>query len=200
VGIESADLGRVFEPFYTKKELGRSGSGLGLAVVYGVVHDHKGRIDVQTELGRGTEFTLYFPITMETLLESDKDTKDYHGNETVLVVDDLGTQRQLAVRLLSSLGYQVKAVENGRAAVSYLGENAVDILVLDMIMEDGFDGLDTYNVIAQIRPGQKAVIASGFSETERVKEAQRLGAGQFVKKPYTLHGLGKAVREELDKS
>jgi PAS domain S-box-containing protein len=200
VGIETVDLGRVFEPFYTKKQLGRSGSGLGLAVVYGVVHDHGGRIDVHTEIGQGTEFALYFPITWEAALsETDQSAKDYLGDETVLVVDDLETQRQLAVRLLSSLGYQVTAVASGREAVDYLRENTADILVLDMIMEDDFDGLDTYRAIAQTHPGQKAIIASGFSETERVKETQKLGAGPFLRKPYTLHGLGKAVRRELDK-
>ena len=143
-------------------------------------------------------FLIYLPITDQALDEAVQEQLDYRGDETVLVVDDLETQRKLAVRLLSSLGYHVSAVESGRAAVRYLRENEADILVLDMIMEDDFDGLDTYQAIAQIRPGQKAVIASGFSETERVKAAQCLGAGMFLKKPYTLQRLGQAVRHELD--
>jgi PAS domain S-box-containing protein len=199
-GISDQDRPWIFEPFYTKKEMGRSGSGLGLSVVQGVVQDHRGKIDLQTGVGEGTTFLIYLPITDQALDETIQEQLDYRGDEAVLVVDDLEAQRKLAARVLSSLGYHVSVVESGREAVHYLQENEADILVLDMIMEDDFDGLDAYQAIAQIHPGQKAVIASGFSETERVKEAQRLGAGQFVKKPYTLNGLGKAVREELDRS
>jgi len=198
-GIRPEDRPRIFEPFYTKKEMGRSGSGLGLSVVQGVVQDHKGRIDLQTRVGVGTTFAIYLPVTNQMPIVLDQEQLDYRGDETVLVIDDLEAQRKLAVRLLSSLGYRVTAVASGREAVDYSREHRVDILVLDMIMEDDFDGLDTYHAISQIRPGQKAVIASGFSETERVRAAQSMGAGPFVKKPYTLHGLGKAIREELDR-
>jgi two-component system cell cycle sensor histidine kinase/response regulator CckA len=198
VGIEPEDVGRIFEPFYTKKEMGRSGSGLGLAVVYGVAHDHKARIDLRTEVGVGSVFTVYFPVVRDALtIEEDQD-RDYGGDESVLVIDDLQEQRDVATRLLSSLGYRVTAVDGGRPALDYLEQHHVDLLVMDMIMDDGPDGLDTYREIVRLRPGQKAVIASGFSETERVKETQALGAGQFVRKPYTLSSLGKAVRSELD--
>jgi CheY-like chemotaxis protein len=200
VGIEKKDLGRIFEPFYTKKEMGHSGTGLGLAVVYGVIRDHKARIAIQTEVAKGTEFALYFPVTRETALHVDEQDTDYRGNETILVVDDLAAQRDVASRLLSSLGYQVATVSGGRKAVEYVKEHQVSLLVLDMIMEDSFDGLDTYREIVKVRPGQKAIIASGFSETNRVTEALRLGVGEFVKKPYTLERLGKAVRQALDNS
>jgi PAS domain S-box-containing protein len=200
VGIEEGDLPRLFEPFYTKKEIGRSGSGLGLAVVYGVAHDHKARIDLASAVGRGTELALYFPVSREAVLESQEGDEDYRGRESVLVVDDLEEQRKLATRLLSSLGYQVRAAESGRAAIACLRDHSVDILVLDMIMEEGFDGLDTYREIIGTHPGQKAVIASGFSKTKRVEESQRLGVGPFVRKPYTLQRLGRAVRRELDRA
>jgi PAS domain S-box-containing protein len=199
VGIEAGDLPRIFEPFYTKKEMGRSGSGLGLAVVYGVAHDHKARIDLRTAVGKGTEFSLYFPVAREVISEGDEEEQDYRGSESVLVVDDLDEQRKLAVRLLSSLGYRVHAVESGRSAIVYLRRHSADILVLDMIMGAGFDGLDTFREIVRTLPGQKAIIASGSSKTKRVEEAQRLGAGTFVRKPYTLQHLGRAVREELDR-
>ena len=178
--------------------MGRSGSGLGLAVVYGVIHDHKGYVDVKTEVGQGSDFILYFPTTTASHMQADEQGQNWRGTETVLVVDDLAVQRELASKLLHSLGYQVATVEDGHAAVEYLQKQPADILVLDMIMADEFDGLDTYREIAKISPGQKAVIASGFSETERVKEAQELGAGVFVKKPYTLKSLGQAIRSELD--
>ena len=102
-------------------------------------------------------------------------------------------------RLLKRLGYTVETAKNGRAAVEFLQHAKVDLVILDMIMEDDFDGLDTYREIVQSHPGIRAVIASGFSKTERVQEAQRLGAGPFVRKPYTLQGLGRAVRQELDR-
>jgi PAS domain S-box-containing protein len=198
VGIEEEDLSRLFEPFFTKKKMGRSGSGLGLAVVYGVVRDHKGKIDVHTELGRGTDFLVYFPVTRGELETAEAETMDCRGDETVLVVDDLAEQRELAARLLSSLGYRVETATSGQAAIEYLSHNVVDILVLDMILEDDTDGLDIYREALKIRPGQKAVIASGFSETDRVRQAQRLGAGAFVRKPYTLENIGQALRQELD--
>jgi PAS domain S-box-containing protein len=199
IGIEPGDVGHIFEPFYTKKEMGRSGSGLGLAVVYGVTHDHKGRIDLQTEVGVGSTFSIYFPVTRDTFLTGDEQDGDYAGSESVLVIDDLQEQRDVATRLLSSLGYRVTAVHSGHDALDYLTDQRADILVLDMIMGDGLDGLDTYREIVRLHPGQKAVIASGFSQTERVREAESLGVGQFVRKPYTLSSLGKAVRQELDR-
>jgi PAS domain S-box-containing protein len=198
VGIGVDDVSHIFEPFYTKKEMGRSGSGLGLAVVYGVAHDHRARIDLRTAPGQGSEFTLYFPVAQESFFLQDERDEDYRGDETVLVVDDLQEQRDVATRLLSSLGYQVVAVPSGRAAVDHLRTHRADILVLDMLMQEELDGLDTYRQIVKLYPGQRAVIASGFSETARVKEAQELGAGPFVRKPYTLSSLGKAVRSELD--
>ncbi|MDP1992103.1 MAG: response regulator [Syntrophales bacterium] len=101
--------------------------------------------------------------------------------------------------LRSPMGYRVHAVSGGEEALEYLRGNKADILVLDMIMDPGIDGLETYRKICEIHPKQKAIIASGFAETERVKEAQRLGAGTYVKKPYIMEKIGLAVRDELNK-
>jgi two-component system cell cycle sensor histidine kinase/response regulator CckA len=119
--------------------------------------------------------------------------------ESILVVDDVKDQRELALTLLTKLGYAADTVSSGVGAVEYLKERRVDLIVLDMIMDPGIDGLDTYKKIIEVHTGQKAIIASGFSETDRVKEAQRLGAGQYIKKPYTLEKIGLAVKEELGK-
>ena len=201
IGISHQDLDRIFEPFYTKKVMGRSGTGLGMAVVWGTVKDHKGYIDVQSNEGRGTTFTLYFPVTSEKLLK-DKyliSIDDIRGNEeSILVVDDVEEQREIASRILNKLGYSVTAVSSGEEAVRFLQENSVDLVLLDMIMEPGIDGLETYRRILELHPKQKAIIVSGFSETERVKEAQRLGAGAYVKKPFLLEKIGRAVKNELD--
>lgn len=201
-GISASDLGKIFEPFYTKKVMGRSGTGLGLAVVWGTVKDHNGYIDVQSAEGRGSTFTLYFPVTRKTT-EKIKETVasvSYMGKgESILVVDDVQEQRDLAVSMLEKLGYRVEAVAGGEEAVGYFKTRRADLIVLDMIMDPGIDGLETYRRILKINPGQKAVIVSGFSETDRVRDAQEMGAGAFVRKPYILEKIGLAIRRELDK-
>ena len=200
IGIRAEDKERIFEPFYTKKIMGRSGTGLGMAVVWGTVKDHKGYIDIHSTEGKGTTFTLYFPITREPLPDSqyDSPTAAFGGKgEKILVVDDIEEQRQIASLILKRLGYTVDSVCSGEKAVEYLKTNSVDLLVLDMIMEPGIDGLETYKNILDFKPNQKVIIASGFSETDRVKEALRLGAGAYVKKPYTIEKIAEAAGAEL---
>lgn len=202
-GIPAADLKRIFEPFYTKKVMGRrSGTGLGLAVVWGTVKDHNGYINVQSEEGKGSTFTLYFPVTREEISEDQifVPVSEYMGNgESILVVDDIKSQCELATQMLGKLNYNVATVSSGEEAVEYVKKNRVDLIVLDMIMDPGIDGLDTYKRILEIQPKQKAIIVSGFSESERVHDAQVLGAGPYVIKPYVIEKLGLAVRKELDR-
>ena len=121
-----------------------------------------------------------------------------HG-EQILIVDDVEEQRLICSLILTKLGYTVHTVATGEDAVSFLQSQPVDLVILDMIMDPGINGLDTYKQILNIRPGQKAVIASGFAETGRVEAMHRLGAGQYVKKPYTLTKIGSAVKNELNK-
>ncbi len=202
VGISKSDKERIFEPFYTKKQMGRSGTGLGMAVVWGTVKDLKGYIDIDSIEGKGTTFSIYFPVTRKELKREKRPVSiDAHRGqgESILVVDDVVEQREIASSLLSELGYSVATASNGEEAIKFLENNAIDLLVLDMIMEPGLDGLDTYRRVLEFHPTQRAIIASGFSETERVKEAQKLGAGQYIKKPYTLEKIAIAVRAELDK-
>jgi CheY-like chemotaxis protein len=202
MGIAKADLERIFEPFFTKKVMGRSGTGLGMAVVWGTVKDHKGYIDIASEEGRGSSVSIYFPVTQKKpALPSRSDAiSDYRGNDQfVLVVDDVREQRMIASLMLEKLGYRVHAVASGEEAVAYLKKNQADLLLLDMIMDPGMDGLETYKEIIKIHKNQKAIIASGYSETERVKKAQKLGAGPYLSKPYSLARLGQVVRSVLDK-
>ncbi|OPX36627.1 MAG: hypothetical protein B1H12_06735 [Desulfobacteraceae bacterium 4484_190.2] len=203
VGIAPDDMERIFEPFYTKKVMGRSGTGLGMAVVWGTIKDHKGYIDVESTEGKGTKFTLSFPVTRkEAALDKPMmSIKKYMGKgESILIVDDMEEQREIASGILTKLGYSVTSVSSGEKAVSYLKEHTADLIVLDMIMAPGIDGLETYKRILELLPEQKAIIASGFSETDRVQEAHRLGAGAYVKKPYILERIGMAVRAELDET
>ena len=202
IGIATAEIDRIFEPFYTKKAMGRSGTGLGMAVVWGTVKDHQGYIDVQSTEGKGTVFHIYLPACRQSSnhQEPSPSIEDYKGRgESVLVVDDIKEQRAIARGILTKLGYRVDSVSSGEQAIGYLQENAVDIIVLDMIMDPGIDGLETYKRIVELHPGQKAIIASGYSESERVKEAQKLGAGDYVKKPYLMEKLALAIRIELDR-
>ncbi len=201
IGISSKDRERIFEPFYTKKKMGRSGTGLGMAVVWGTVKDHRGYIDIQSRKDAGSTFILYFPCTRKPLTTASTQipVDRYRGNgETILVIDDVAEQRQIAHALLTELGYTVETSSSGEAAITFLSKKTVDLIILDMIMEPGMDGLDTYKAIVDMHPGQKAIIASGFSETERVRETQRLGAGEYIKKPYTIENIGLAIRNLLD--
>ena len=201
-GIAHDDLKRIFEPFYTKKVMGRSGTGLGMAVVWGTMQDHHGYINIDTVEGKGTIFKLYFPATREKTVKekSSISIEKYMGNgESILIVDDIRQQREIASDLLKELGYSVTTVPSGEKAIKYMQNNTADILMLDMIMEPGLDGLDTYKKIIKLHPNQKAIIASGFAESDRVKEAQVLGVGEYVKKPYTLEKIGMAIKIELKK-
>lgn len=199
-GISPEDRERIFEPFYTKKVMGRSGTGLGMAVVWGTVKDHQGYILVRSEVGKGSTMVLYFPASRRELptREPSPGVEHYTGSgETILVVDDLPEQTTLISRLLERLGYRVHAAQSGEAAVEYLKAGAADLVILDMIMDPGMDGLDTYRQIHALRPDLRVIITSGFSETQRVREALLLGAGPYVKKPYRLEALVRVVHEAL---
>ena len=140
-GISPNDIEKIFEPFYTKKKLGRSGTGLGMAVVWGTVKDHKGYIDVQSSEGKGTTFTLYFPATRKKLSEDETplSVESYRGNgESILIIDDVEEQRKIATGMLEELCYSVVSVSSGEKAVEYLKTNKVDLLLLDMIMDPGY--------------------------------------------------------------
>ena len=115
---------------------------------------------------------------------------------SVLVVDDEKNQRDIACEMLKTLGYMTTEAPSGEAAVEQIRKNSFDLIVLDMIMPTGMNGLETYKQILTYFPGQKAIIASGFSINEDVKAAQKLGAGQFLKKPYTIEELGLAIKSE----
>ena len=201
VGIAPEDKEKIFEPFYTKKVMGRSGTGLGMAVVWGTVKDHNGYINLESSKGKGARLTIYLPATdREVFVSGNLNLQNLRGRgETVLVVDDIAEQRELARRMLTYLGYKASAATSGEHAATLLREHPCDLVLLDMIMEPGMDGLDTYRKILEFHPNQKALIASGYSETDRVREAQRLGAGTYLRKPYTVEMLAAAVREELDR-
>ena len=198
-GIAAADIEHIFEPFYSRKTKGTSGTGLGLAVVWNTVQEHLGYIDVE-QPGTGSCFNLYLPITRDEYSPAEIETSSdaLHGTgEHILIVDDEDQIRDLATQMLSSLGYRVAQVSSGEAAIDYLRKQKVDLLLLDMIMDPGINGCQTYQQAVALHPGQRALICSGFSESAEVLKAQAAGAGAYLKKPYTLAALGQAVKDEL---
>lgn len=200
-GIGEENIERIFEPFYSKKILKRSGTGLGLAVVWNTVQDHDGYINV-TSSPSGSRFDIYLPATRERIEAEgvDLSTDSYRGQgQHILVIDDEETQRQIACKMLERLGYRADDASSGAEALELLEHHPADLLVLDMIMPNGWSGRQTYEKILERWPRQRAVIASGYAETEEVRDAQRLGAGAFLKKPYTLQELGLALRNELNR-
>ena len=198
-GISVEDLQRIFEPFYTKKAMGRSGTGLGLAVVWNTVQDHKGYIDLSTNADQ-TTFELYFPITRDEIPTPRQAVpiEEFKGNgERILVIDDVASQREISCKMLETLGYEARAAASGEEAVAYLRGHTADLLLLDMIMAPGINGRETYTRILELHPQQKAIIVSGYAKTVEVQKTQALGAGKYVKKPLTLKRLGLAIQEEL---
>ena len=197
-GIAPEDISRIFEPFYTRKVMGRSGTGLGLAVVWNTIQDHQGGVTVASN-DQGTVFTLLFPASEEAMEKVvEKEIPATKGNgETILVVDDDLLQREIAEQLLRSFGYRTVSAPSGEEAVEYLKTHRVDLVLLDMLMGQGINGRQTYQRILLIHPQQKALIVSGFSENGEVREALRLGVSNYLQKPFTSQTLASAVRTAL---
>lgn len=198
-GIPDNIIQKILDPFFSTKTADhKRGSGLGLSVVDAVMKDHNGYLDLSSRIGHGTSFFLYFPSTRENTGE-DESERPTGGTETILVVDDDNVQRKVTSQLLTKLGYEVSSVQSGEKAIEFLRENPLDILILDMVMPGGIDGAEAYRRILAINPHQNAIILSGFSESDRVLETQKLGAGAFVRKPVTKGVIATAVRAELDR-
>jgi PAS domain S-box-containing protein len=207
VGIGKSQMERLFEPFNSSKMMGSiSGTGLGLAIVHGVLKDHRGYIDVISRENEGTTFVLYFPVSVAPEVEKPEEVVDLAGRGRILLVEDRKDLLAIMMRVLIGFGYEVVGVTTPRDAIAAFSEShdgvekgtgrPFDLLILDMIM-DGGDGLDVYREVVARHPGQKCLIVSGYSETGRIKEAMALGAAAFLRKPFTVGGLGRAVRDIL---
>lgn len=206
-GMTKEQLGRIFEPFYTRKQRSdRSGSGLGLSVVNGIIKDHAGFIDVDSEVGKGSVFTVYLPLIEPSNAEREEALTEAFvgGSERILLVDDEPAQRLVGRKALKRYGYDVAEAEDGHQALVYFikakesgAESPYEIVVLDMIMEEDFDGLDTYEAILKLYPNQKVLVVSGHAENRRAGAARDLGAA-WLSKPYKTGDLIRAVRKVLD--
>ncbi len=197
-GISPEDLKHIFEPFFTKKKIGRSGTGLGLTVVYNTIQDHKGVISVESDQ-TGSFFEILIPLCSELPVTEKKNIalEKLQGHGTILVVDDEEQQRGIVKSMLETLGYDVKTVASGEDAVSYLTLTQVDLVLLDMLMYPGISGLKSYEEIIKLHPGQKAIITSGYSESNEVLLAKELGVGAFIGKPFSLEQIGQTIKKVL---
>jgi two-component system, cell cycle sensor histidine kinase and response regulator CckA len=199
IGMDKATLERVFEPFFTTKELGR-GTGLGLATVYGVVKQHEGFIYAYSEPGNGTAFRLYFPSASGTPEASgiQREEAFQKGSGTVLLADDHEGLRESAREMMEALGYRVVSANNGLEAVQLFKANPdlFDLILLDVVMPS-LSGPDAYSQMCAIRPGTKAIFASGYSaENASLKSVIEMGA-PLLQKPYSMRGLSQAIRNVL---
>lgn len=200
IGIAPENLNKIFEPFYTNKVMGQSGSGLGMPVVMNTVNEHNGYIQVESTEGQGTTFRIHFPATTSPLPAEELDSPDNlpaGKGERILVVDDLKVQRDIASSLLTHLGYQVETARGGEEALGILENSSFNLILLDMIMEPGIDGLETYSRILSNYPNQKVMLVSGFADADRVETMKELGLNSYIKKPYTLQGLAESVMAVL---
>lgn len=200
-GIAPEDIDNIFEPFYTSKIMGHSGSGLGMSVVWNTVKNHNGYIQVESTRGLGTVMRLFFPIATN----NNQVSKDDQGNrdtplgkgEKILVVDDVEVQREIATSMLTYLGYSVEIVDSGENAIKEIQQTSFNLVLLDMIMEPGMDGLETFRQIKKIVPDQAVILVSGFADTLRVEEMKQLGLTTTINKPYTLSDMANRIQTVL---
>ncbi|MDA8123750.1 MAG: response regulator [Deltaproteobacteria bacterium] len=199
-GMDEETLARIFDPFFTTKSMGEGrGTGLGLAMVYGIVKGHEGMIDVFSEPGRGTTFHLYLPVSDKPVLkEKAAETEIAIGPETILLVDDEQPVIEVTRELLLSLGYRVYAAGSGQEAIAVYQEKGqeIDMAILDMTMP-GMTGGETFDRLRKIDPTLKVLLASGYSIEGQAQEILDRGCNGFLQKPFRREALSRKLREIL---
>lgn len=200
IGMDEKTKERIFEPFFTTKEIGR-GAGLGLAMVYGIIKNHNGFINVISSPGHGTTFEIYLPAS-EKLIEKEEDIKQEikQGVETILIVDDEANVLEVTKEILESLGYKVYPAENGEKAVAIYKEkrDEINLVILDMIMP-GLSGNETFDRIKEIDPSAKIILCSGYSLNVQAQRIMDKGCNGFLQKPFDIIQLSVIIRETLQK-
>lgn len=199
-GMDKEILKHIFEPFFTTKETGK-GTGLGLAMVYGIVKSHGGYIVCYSEPGEGTTFKIYFPVMQSEITETVEKEKEemQGGHETILIVDDEKDILNIGMEMLTRFGYRVITAQSGEEAVEIIRERDYlpDLVILDLNMP-GMDGHKCLEKILEMDSGIKVIISSGYTVSHKVKEAIDSGASGFIEKPYRLADMLKRIRRVLD--
>ncbi|MCP3953819.1 MAG: response regulator, partial [Desulfobacterales bacterium] len=199
-GIADSVKDKIFDPFFTTKEKER-GTGLGLASAYGIISNHGGYINVESQVGQGTTFTIYLPASDKKLAVSEKaSSADLHmGDETILLVDDEEMVTDVGKQLLERLGYTVKTAGSGREALGLFGREkaTIDLVILDMIMP-GFSGGETFDRLRTLNPKVKTLLSSGYSLNGQASDILARGCSGFIQKPFNINQLSQKIREILD--
>jgi CheY-like chemotaxis protein/anti-sigma regulatory factor (Ser/Thr protein kinase) len=197
-GIAPEMLERIFDPFFTTREVGE-GSGMGLAVLHGIIVSHDGVVDVKSEVGKGSAFTVFFPRVQDAESEEDDPvTAMPHGSETILFVDDEEDIVSMRTRMLSYLGYRVLPATSPEQALGYFtrGEEQIDLLITDHTMPR-MTGLQLAAEINALHPDLPIILCSGYSEAVTLEEALEAGVRRFLAKPVDMRLLAMAIREIL---
>jgi two-component system cell cycle sensor histidine kinase/response regulator CckA len=209
-GIDADNLNHIFEPFYSRKlATDETGSGLGLAIVHGVLKDHGGFVDVASRPGQGTQFSLYFPLHASSPVPQPMAAVAappmVGTGACILIVDDESAQRVVCRCSLEGLGYSVLEADSGKQALEFFAvpqaaaaDSPIDLVVLDMVLGSGCDGLETYQAIQKRYPNQKVLIVSGHAHGDHVQRARAMGA-DWLAKPYARGALVKAVQARLSR-
>ena len=196
-GISTESLDQVFDPFFTTKETGK-GTGLGLSTVLGIVKGHKGFVHVTSQLGEGTQFALYLPVTQAIEVAAAKSSPStYDGqNQLILVVDDEASIRKMVRAILEAYNYRVLSASTGQDAISLYTEHQadIDIVLMDMMMP-GMDGASAIRAIQEVNPAVNVIASSGLASSDRMATIHALGISTFLAKPYTPEGLLNAVNK-----
>ncbi|MBU8901823.1 MAG: response regulator [Victivallales bacterium] len=201
VGIKPEDMQKIFDPFFTTK-IKSKGTGLGLAMVYNIIDLHKGFIDAKSELGKSSTFTIYLPELKpdDSELTFSSDTQDlFLGNGWILIIDDEPIIRITATKMLELLGYSVLSAENGEEGVKVFKEHQEEIraVILDMAMPV-MTGDEAYKHLKEIDPQVKILVATGFTNDQRVRKTMEAGASGFIKKPYSINILSRKLHEIIN--
>lgn len=199
IGMDEATRSRIFEPFFTTKTPGE-GTGLGLTAAYGIVSAHNGFINVYSEQGRGTTFSIYLPVSSTDLTRIVHQVETFpRGNEPVLIVDDEPPVLDVAAEILRYLGYVVFKATSGEEALKIYAErrDEIKVVIIDMIMPR-MSGRELFLRLKEMNPDVSVCITSGYTKMEEARELLHLGARSFVQKPYTISDLACRLREILD--
>ena len=200
IGMDKAIRDRVFEPFFTTKEVGR-GTGLGLASAYGIIKNHNGTIDVESQKGRGTTFRIYLPgTTKEVGTDQEAKGPTLRGKETILLVDDEDMVADIGRRMLEKLGYSVLLAESGKKALTVYEAQGdhIDLVILDMIMPN-MGGSEAFDQLKARNPDVRVLLSSGYSLNGQASLIMKRGCNGFIQKPFNLEKISKKIREILDK-
>ena len=202
-GIPPENQPRIFEPFFTTKELGK-GTGLGLATVYGIVKQHQGWIQLESELGKGSEFKIFLPASKLSMVAAESGSDTHFtvrgGTETILVVEDERDLREIITRTLNHRGYRVFQAVDGRNALQIWSEykNEIDLVFTDIIMPGGMNGRELAEKLVADKPDLKVIFSSGYGADTLGKDFKLAPAMNYLQKPYLPQTLARTIRRCLD--